>query len=292
LEDCTAQTCETKSASGPAQKGAGLKSLGFADTRTLDETPAKEKIMYLDIVIIDYLSLNGEITNYRIKPNGNDKVLIDRLVDVHRSRTNKSTNIGGTRLYNSKDCTIDEYQTSIRNFSFDSDQNLIRFQFEHLGVPVGPSRDAHGGMWNFILPPRWKLRELYVVDPYDRTTEEIEKKKSFRYGVIWDSDCNTQLVEMELRSGRGSFSFLVKGTASLIDTDSGTTQYFNGYETTYGVTRIRDIMILDKEGREILTENVAKRMDWIDLKPNIFGFGINLNKIIKDSINNFRKKNK
>jgi hypothetical protein len=40
-EGFAAQTCETKSASGPAQKGAGLKSLGFADTRTLAEINRK-----------------------------------------------------------------------------------------------------------------------------------------------------------------------------------------------------------------------------------------------------------
>lgn len=36
-------------------------------------------------------------------------------------------------------------------------------------------------------------------------------------------------------------------------------------------------------------ENITNKTDWLELKPNFFGIGINLNKIIKDTINFFRK---
>jgi len=244
--------------------------------------------MNLDIVIIDFLNIDGSITNYRILPNEGRRVLVDRLPDVYRSRMNKNINIGGTRIYNSSECSIDEYQTIIRGFSFDPEKQIIKFQFEHKGVPVGPSRNAHGGLWNLILPPRWRLIQLHVVDPYDNTVEQIEQKKSFRHDVYWDTECETQLVEMELRSGRGSFSFIVKGEASLFDNDA--TQFAPCLETPYGVSRINYNNIIDQDGSNVLSERLNKGADWLELKPNLFGIGINLNQIIKDSINKFKNK--
>ena len=39
--------------------------------------------MYLDIVLIDYLSPNGVLTTYRITPrDARDRVVIDRLSDI------------------------------------------------------------------------------------------------------------------------------------------------------------------------------------------------------------------
>ncbi|WP_372010065.1 hypothetical protein NBRC13296_05745 [Paenibacillus chitinolyticus] len=246
--------------------------------------------MYLDIVIIDYLSLEGEITNYKILPMGNGMIVIDRLADVHRSRETRKKTVGGACIYNSKDCSIEEYNTKIRKFTLDPMHNLITFQFEHKGVPVGPGMEAHGGIWNLILPPRWRLRELFITDPYDKCIEQLELKKQFRYEAYWDSECETQLVEMELRSRRRSFSFIVSGTASLIDTDIESMQYIKSLETPYGVTRIGDVMILDSGGRDKLMENIEKRIDWLELKPNLNGLGVNFNQIIKDSITSFKKK--
>ena len=47
----------------------------------------------------------------------------------------------------------------------------------------------------------------------------MSEKKEFRYSVFWDEKYDAQMIEMELRSNRGSFSFEVIGTMSLIDTD-------------------------------------------------------------------------
>jgi hypothetical protein len=49
----------------------------------------------------------------------------------------------------------------------------------------------------------------------------------------------------------------------------------------------------DEIPSENIEENITDKSDWLELKPNFFGLGINLNRIIKDAINFFRKsKNK
>ncbi len=58
---------------------------------------------------------------------------------------------------------------------------------------------------DFLLPPHWRLRDLKIVDPYDNSSEIMSEKKEFRYSVYWDEEYEIQMIEMELRSNRGSF---------------------------------------------------------------------------------------
>lgn len=244
--------------------------------------------MYLDIVIIDYLDIDGVLYSYKITPNTNrERVRIDRLTDIfpdfHRRR---EMDIGGIRIYNSESCSIELDETKLRSVSTTKDS--ITFQFEHKRIPIGPSREAHGGYYNLILPPNFRLTEIHLVDPYDSKHERIEDKKHFQYNVYWDKSCNTNLVTMMLRSRRGSFSFIAKGSAQIFDTEKG--KFVDSIETEYGIQRISNFHILDDKAKGILTEKIAEKADWLELKPNIFGVGINLNKVIKDAIKAFKGK--
>ena len=51
------------------------------------------------------------------------------------------------------------------------------------------------------------------MDPFDKR-EKIEDKKHFKYGIFYDKENQIQIVEMQLRSRRGSFLFILSGTAS------------------------------------------------------------------------------
>jgi len=65
--------------------------------------------MYLDIVLIDQIGIDGVLTTYQITPSNNprDRVVIDRLSDIDRDfEINDAMNIGGTRIYNSSNCSI------------------------------------------------------------------------------------------------------------------------------------------------------------------------------------------
>lgn len=244
--------------------------------------------MYLDVVIIDYLDIDGVLYSYKITPKTKrERVRIDRLIDIFPNfHRRQEVDIGGIRIYNSESCSIALDETKLRSISTTEDS--ITFQFEHIGIPIGPSREAHGGYYNLILPPNFRLTDIHLVDPYDSKHERIEDKKHFQYNVYWDKSCNTNLVTMELRSGRGSFSFIVKGSAQIFDKGKG--KFLSSVETEYGIERISNYHILDDNAKKILTENIAEKADWLELKPNIFGVGINLNKIIKDAVKAFKRK--
>lgn len=247
--------------------------------------------MYLDIVLIDYLAPNGVLTTYRLIPNdARDRVVIDRLADIDMTfQSADAINIGGVRVYNSSTCSIRAQQAKIRHFTaYDSD-NSLTFGFSHIDIPVGSQRSGHGGFYNLILPPGFKLTDAHVVDPYDRTQTELLKKKHFRHDIIWDTSCNTSLVSMFLTSSRGTFSFILFGKAKIFDA-SRMSEYLVSKETDYAVTDILNHPIITSNDRKTIADSIADKSDWLELKPNIAGIGINLNQIIEDSIHAFQKR--
>lgn len=240
--------------------------------------------MNLDIVLIDFLSPDGILTTYKVKPKYHPRgVVVDRLRDIYPDRFSEDDlDLGGTRIYNASNCYIEKQSTRIRAFKLDTTEQCFSFQFEHMGVPIGPSRKGHGGIYNFVLSPRWRLHEIWVVDPYDKKHTSIESKKQFEYRVIWNTQCNTQMIYMDMRSGRGSFSFVIIGKASIVGTDYESSEYVEADESEWGISELSNIHILDKNGEKCLAKELTQKANWLELKPNIFGLGINLNQIIQD----------
>lgn len=238
--------------------------------------------MYLEVAVIDYLNVDGKLTNFNITPKDlNSRVIVESLSIAQRLRSRPNKSFGGTMIYNSDQCKIRKIETQLRSFTQTSTSNIVSFQFNHKNLPLGPSNRGNGGLWNFLLPPRWRLRDLRVVDPYDNTSEIMSEKREFRYSVYWDEEYDTQMIEMELRSNRGSFSFEVMGTMSLIDTDESEVHYVPSITTGNAVEKLEDIRILDNGGILILASQLAEKAKWFELKPNFFGIGLNINAIIE-----------
>lgn len=248
--------------------------------------------MNLNIVQIDTLTPDGILTSFKITPKQKHKrVLIDRVRDIRPDRFGDELDLGGTRIYNSKECSILRTDTGLR--TFDANEKDISFQFEHLGIPLGPSNRGNGGIYNFILAPGFRLIDLYIVDPYDNNHENIKQKKQFEYKVIWDNECKMQLVEMFLRSNRGSFSFIVCGSFAL--TDSGIEHNFlEAQESDRKVSEITSGFLLKKmlqdDGKKILAKGLSKKLDWLELKLTFCGLGLDLRKILQDCSKVFKRK--
>lgn len=247
--------------------------------------------MNLDIVLIDQLAPDGVLNSYRISPKSDSRrVVIDRLWDIFPDHYGKDdVDLGGTRIYNASQCLIDRFTSRPRAFRADAGNQSFHFQFEHMGIPLGSSKRGHGGMYNLVFPPGWRCQELFVSDPYDHGNPHLPERKQFQHSVIWDPECSTQLVEMSMRSGRGSFSFIVSGTVSIVSAGS-TSAYLEARESSYSVKQLSDVRILDKRGRDRLSQELAEKSDWLELKPNVFGVGVNLNQVVKDAIRFFQKK--
>lgn len=249
--------------------------------------------MNLDLVLIDTLTPDGVLTSFKITPqNELHRVVIDRYRDIYPDKFGNEIDLGGTRVYNSEVCSIFRTDTKLRSFSLKN--NTISFQFEHMGIPLGPSSQAHGGLYNFLLAPGFRLNSFRIVDPYDKR-EGITEKRQFRYETIWDEESRTQLVEMDLSSNRGSFSFIVHGSAVLVDTP-GEHNFVESQISDSGV-RIAsnwhvDNYLLPGKEKSQLTNIIADKLDWVELKPNICGVGVNLNEILKSCILAFKRKTK
>ncbi len=195
--------------------------------------------MNLDIVLIDFLTPDGVLTSYRVKPKQyHGSLVVDRLRDISSQRfRDNDRDLGGTRIYNASICDIENHSARIRAFELKKTgiEQYFSFQFERIRVPIGPSKEGHGGIYNFVLYPGWRLRKIRIVDPSDNKYPSVESKDQFRYEVIWDTECNTQMVDMEMGSNQGSFSFIVAGMASLVATDSDTTTYVEASQSSLGI---------------------------------------------------------
>jgi len=244
--------------------------------------------MYLDIVLIDTLTPDGVMTSFKVTPkHQHQRVLIDRQRDIYPDRFGDELDLGGTRIYNSQECSILRTDTRLR--AFVASDHTFSFQFEHMGIPIGLSRESHGGIYNLLLAPGFRLVDFCIVDPYDHKHEDIRQKKQFKYDVIWDKECKVQLVEMNLRSNRGSFSFIVHGEAVLVDSP-GEHNFVEAKESGWQVSKLTNKHMLRDDGKQVLAKELAKKVDWIDLKPNVFGIGININEILKSCFKVFKRK--
>lgn len=146
--------------------------------------------------------------------NEYNKVVVDKLEDICADvRGNTDKDIGLLRIYNSDKCHLLSTKCKIKNFSYDLDE--IVFEFEHMYIPVESSNYGGCGFYNFMLPIGYRLTELHIIDSFDKKNKEIEKKKHFIYDVFYDSEKKFQVVQMQLRSRRGSFSFYFTGRAKI-----------------------------------------------------------------------------
>lgn len=228
--------------------------------------------MNLSIILTDFINIDGILKTYRFIPiNPYNKIVVDRISDIHTDiRENTNKDIGLLRVYNSDKCELCSTTCKLKNFF--SDKQKIRFQFEHMYVPVEHSGCGSMGIYNFVLPIGYKLTDIHIVDPFDKANNCIEKKKHFRYSIAYDKYSELQIVQMELRSGRGSFSFIVKGEATIKEKEK-----YLDYEE-------REIF-LDSDIHDYFFDDGIKKSFWQNLKdslllePNFNGIGIDLKKL-------------
>lgn len=246
--------------------------------------------MFLDIVVVDFLSPDGVLTTYRVVPKQFGNVIIDRLRDVQPDRLNEAdVDLGGVRLYHSADYEIQSTASRPRAVRFDHATGHLDFQFEHLGIPVGSFKHAHGGVYNLLLAPGWRAINLYVSDPYDKSTDDPTQKKQFRYDVFWDPACFTQMVEVLLQSGRGSFSLIIGGSAEPYSNTSAT--FVSAAEHSQSISGLMGgHLALPPDAEKALADDLVAKSEWLELKPNFFGIGLNLNAIVRDAVGFFRRR--
>ena len=256
--------------------------------------------MYLEKVIIDYLEPDGTLVSWKIRPKQEaDSVRVDHLSNVDSDSASEGVvDAGGLRFYNSPSCEIEKNETQLRTISV-SDDELV-FQIEHLGIPLSRDRGV-GGKYHLLLPVNFRLTEFAFLDPYDsqsdqmrslrdfESTKELKNLDEFDYRILWDPSCNTQFADMALRSPHGSFSFFASGKAELYESGNDS-KFVDASEWEGCVGDMLEYEMLDEAAKNSLSNDVASKINWLELKPNIFGIGVDLNTIIEDSIDRFDEK--
>ncbi len=232
--------------------------------------------MNLSIVITDFIDTQGILKTYRFVPtNEYNKVVVDKLGDICADvKGNTDKDIGLLRIYNSDRCQLLSTKCKIRNFLYNSSK--MYFEFEHMYIPIESSNYGSCGFYSFILPIDYRLTELHIVDPFDKKNKNIKEKKHFKYDVFYDLEKKLQIVQMQLRSSRGSFSFYLTGKASM-----------EGVNTDFVDYKEQNIY-LDDDIREFFFDEGIKKSFWRNLKesvilePSFNGIGIDLKKFFRN----------
>lgn len=230
--------------------------------------------MNLSILLTDFIDTKGILKTYRFIPtNQYNRVVVDRLSDICTDiKGNTDKDVGLLRVYNSDKCQLLSTTCKIKDFTYST--NKICFCFEHMYIPVESSKTGSSGIYNFILPIGYRLTELHIVDPFD-SNKSVKKKKHFKYDVYYDYESRLQIVQMQLRSARGSFSFIFKGEA--------TTETSENNFIDYNEQRIS----LDGDIHDFFFDEGIKKSFWENLKesvllePNFNGIGIDLKKLFR-----------
>ena len=74
--------------------------------------------MYLEVAVIDYLNVDGKLTNFNITPRDlNSHVIVESLSTAQKLRSIPNLSVGGTMIYNSSQCQIRKLETQLRTFN-------------------------------------------------------------------------------------------------------------------------------------------------------------------------------
>ncbi len=233
--------------------------------------------MYVATVIFDFIDSEGIINSVKVNSkDNNDHVIIDRFEDIVKDDKNRRKDLSGTRIYNIEDCRITTSESKIK--SFKKEKSKISFDLEHMGIPLSPNYSYTRGYYNLVLPAGYKFTKLIIADPYS-AGETLEDKKRFNFDLKHDINLDTQLITMELRSRRDTFSFIISAEADLLtklEVENGLAVNYESKENVLSENKYHNI-----GKHQFLPDFVDNILEIIDLKPNFFGLGMNLNELIK-----------
>ena len=136
-------------------------------------------------------------------------------------------------------------------------------------------------MYYFVGPFDYRATRLFVSDPYDKKTADDYQRKQFQHSVYWDTQFQSQMVELGLRSSRGTFSFHLGGVFGLHDASAA---FVPANEGEGVLKRVVEDWNLRGGGDRAIKRDLSEKLEWLHLKPNVFGIGANLNQILKDLI--------
>ena len=237
--------------------------------------------MFCDVVFVEMLAHDGTRNSFYIKPKSeNERVIIDRYRDIPPNSPRDKIDIGGNRVYNFDKCTMEHLKTFLQ---LRAHEDKFSFRIKHEGIPIGSIAEGHKGIYNLILAPGLRFTDFHIIDPFDSKHKDNEKKE-FEYQVIWDKKYEVQLVEMILRSRRGSFSFVSYG--SFAHTGSSRMHTFvNSIEYEGGVIGLTDRynLLNDNEKKAFSDLIIEKLNQYVKIEPSIFpGVSVKINKVLEE----------
>ena len=157
-------------------------------------------VMWFDLVLIDRLLADGTLDSMHIRSVQSQSFPVDRLEDIDATfRDIDVSDVGPIRVYGSSKIQTFSIRSKLKNF--DSGDDCILMQFEHLRIPV------ISGYYVLLSPMGWRFAELNVYDPYN-AAENAAQKRSYRgVDMIWDEVNQMSCAQFNISSiRRGTFS--------------------------------------------------------------------------------------
>lgn len=236
----------------------------------------KEMIMYVALMLIDYLGSDGFLNSAIITAKNNNRVIIDALMDIDFNEPEvdiqeQIKDIGGVRVYNFHECNLTTSRVKLRSCRISG--TCLNFQITHQNLPLLPNERYTVGYYNLILPSKFALNELDIYGYHNS-----ERGKSLRHQLHQDIINGGYLLTMDLKSQYGNFSFQVRGEGHFY---KGNTSPSHGISAETHINEIyrHGLFISEGESRKI-TSILSKFFKSTMLQPNFGGIGIDLKTLL------------
>lgn len=223
--------------------------------------------MYLDIIIVDSLDLDGKVTSTYLFPQNSNFAIIGEDLN-EKGRLESELKGIGLKVLNPDKLSTDSRKYDVE-FTKDNPDPTYRFKLTHDHVP------GSYGLYYLIMPKDLRFVSLKISkDEHGNNGRTIKKEVDHTIGK--DIQSNRVIGFLKFKEPNGERpSFNVKGIISKLDSVSKGGKF----------TRVSDDF--DK-GFIILPENLPKKttilekfIRAIELKPGIFGVNFDLKKLLE-----------
>lgn len=219
--------------------------------------------MYVALVIIDYVSMNGNIISTYINSKDNRPIVIDSALNIDCSyKIKENLDIGNIRIYNFNDeyYNISVYKSKIKT---KHTENIIELEFFHKNISFLPAFPYTVGYYNIIFEKNFSLSK-FSVSGYDPR-------------IFWDNKTHSHVITTEIKNESSHVDLHIKASLSNINFHPEPSII---YEKCNNLSNDERFMPM-YDGVFPNNNTLKKIFKSIILQPNIAGIGIDLKKMFK-----------
>jgi hypothetical protein len=225
------------------------------------------------VLLIDFLSITGEVNTVLIKPNELlEQNATDYFYEIVPDTSDDFLEVVDRHVYNFSRCRLSHFLT--RRKSVQLRGYALSFEWTYKNIHIGSN-----ARYLLVMPQKWQIQFCNIVD--------LNSNKKLRPTSKWFEEDKIQLLEWFLFGGQNLTSFKISATATYVEEDLE--RHAGSIEVVEHLLGIIDRRIISEpdgsEIRQILTELVSNMHGSLPTFQNLLHFDESRNKRAQDTAN-------